>query len=304
MNLQSLQTNLLLFWEKLRSIQGWSVWAAAAFLGLAIAKFLLALTMFILNKYIPFPDYAAMAGSSTIASNRAQILDPTTIVGGPLFPSAVLEPSTTQNNSAVPVDDVKFKLIGTLEGHPSFARAVLVLATNPPETKEYAMGAKIGISRISYIGREYIWIRRGSQRIKMKVGESIDDVAQRLQAEASTKAETTQASAGVITKVISREEVNKTILGNPAEIYKGASFGPIVENSKITGYKIHKVKDSHVFFKLGARPGDILRKVNGYGLEDTERMFELWRSIKTAPSVKVEIERNGKPVTYDFQIRN
>ena len=98
--------------------------------------------------------------------------------------------------------------------------------------------------------------------------------------------------------------MNKNILGNPAKIYEGAQFGPHLVNGKIEGYKIARVNDDHVFAKLGAKSGDIIKKVNGYGLNDTERMLDLWKAIKTAPAVKIELERDGKQITYDFQIRN
>ena len=85
---------------------------------------------------------------------------------------------------------------------------------------------------------------------------------------------------------------------------EGAQFGPHLVNGRIEGYKIARVNDDHVFAKLGARSGDIIRKVNGYALSDTERMLDLWKAIRTAPEVKIELEREGKTITYDFQIRN
>ncbi|MCX7632496.1 MAG: PDZ domain-containing protein, partial [Turneriella sp.] len=154
------------------------------------------------------------------------------------------------------------------------------------------------------IAQEHIWIKFNQNRYKLKIGESTTDLAQQAAAQATQPGAAAPAQNTVITKVISREEVNKTILGNPAKIYEGAAFGPHLVNGKIEGYKIARVNEDHVFAKLGARSGDIIRKVNGYTLEDTERMFELWRSIKTAPQVKIEVERDGKIITYDFQIRN
>ena len=107
-----------------------------------------------------------------------------------------------------------------------------------------------------------------------------------------------------INKTISRQDVVNMMKGNASSIYKGASFGPDLKDGKITGYKIHRVKPNHLFFKLGARSGDVVRRVNGFELNDTERMFELWKSIKTAPSVNLQLERNGKLHTYNFNIIN
>ena len=75
-------------------------------------------------------------------------------------------------------------------------------------------------------------------------------------------------------------------------------------NCILEGYKIHRVKPDHIFYDLGARSGDIIKNVNGFDLADTEKMFELWKSIKTAPRVTIDLIRGGKPVKYDFHIRN
>lgn len=305
MNPSALLTSFSLLWEKIRAVRQWPIWAACIFLGLALSRILLSAGVYAANNVVPYPDYDAPVTGVSTQNALNQNLDPTSIVGGILFPNASVAAQVAGTPENTGVEDVKFKLLGTLEGDPSFARAVLEVQANPVMTKEYGTGAKIGLTRIAYIGREHIWIKRNGQRLKIKVGESTEEVLQKAaEAPAPTQSDAAAASGETITKVISREEINKTILGNPAEIYKGAAFGPLVENGKITGYKIHKVVDSHVFYKLGARPGDILRKVNGYGLSDTERMFELWKSIKTAPAVQVELERNGKTLKYDFQIRN
>ena len=108
-----------------------------------------------------------------------------------------------------------------------------------------------------------------------------------------------------INKTISRQDVVNMMKGNASSIYEGgASFGPDLKDGKIIGYKIHRVEPNHLFFKLGARSGDVVRRVNGFELNDTERMFELWKSIKTAPSVNLQLERNGKLHTYNFNIIN
>lgn len=229
-------------------------------------------------------------------------VDPTEVIGGPLF-SDYIATSEAGENAPKEQSNEPFELIGTLEGHPSFARAVIKKLQSQDPTKEYATGAKIGNARIIYIGREYIWIRVNGQKQKVKVGEKAGDGSAQ-QTPAAAVSSNAVTSGEKITKVISREEVNSLLKGNASQIYKGASFGPHLENGKIAGYRLHKVQPTHIFYKLGARPGDIIRQVNGHKLSDTETMFELWKSIKTAPQINVVIERNKKMMTFDFHIRN
>jgi len=220
--------------------------------------------------------------------------DTNALLGGHLFQLAPVASSTPEAASLPPVD---FSLIGTLEGDPSFARAVLRLSGSSEQPMEYAIGSMVGSSKIVGIGREKIWILINGKKVKVEVGENLNQVNQ-------PSAEQSSPAAGTITKVLTRQEVNEKILGNPNAIYQGASFGPNLVDGKIDGYKIHKVNPGHIFYELGARSGDIVKSVNGYQLSDTERMFELWKSIKTMPSADVVILRNGQIINYNFQIRN
>jgi len=75
-------------------------------------------------------------------------------------------------------------------------------------------------------------------------------------------------------------------------------------DGKIEGYKLYQVARSHIFYSLGARGGDIIKRVNGMPLNDTEKMLEIWSSVKTATKITVDLERSGKIITYEFLIRN
>ncbi len=316
MNLDQYIQPALLFWEKLRGNRNLLPVSVAALLGLAAARLVNSAALLVIVGALPAPPTKSNL-SAAVRSVDSAYIDPATIIGGPLFVPVGAESTATSPEGATiqPEEQIKhFKLLGTLEGDPEFARAVLEITGEPP-AKEYCTGKKycddfrVGNIYIVGIGREFIYFRYQNKRLKLNVGETTQEVIDRhnaeLQQQAVAQPQASEgASGGIITKVISREEVNKTILGNPSQIYVGASFGPQIQDGKITGYKIHKVNPDHVFYKLGARPGDIIRKVNDYTLSDTERMFELWKSIKNMPAVKIEVEREGKIVTYDFQIRN
>ncbi len=218
--------------------------------------------------------------------------DSLSIIGGPVFPRVpVLEEAV---GAAEPQFD--YTVLGTIAGHPSFASVVVnLLGGEVRGTKEYGVGGKIGFDRIAWIGRGYIVVRRGEQKITINVGQNALTLSQE-----SIQVKENGAS---LKKTISRQDASK-LLKNPAAIYVDASFGPVLDKGQITGYKIFKVKSSHLFYKLGARGGDIIRKVNGFELKDTERMFELWKSMKTTSDVSIDLERNGKILQYDLKIIN
>ncbi|GAB4444309.1 MAG: hypothetical protein OHK0011_26420 [Turneriella sp.] len=298
--------------SRIRYSKTWWYSGAAVLLAFSLARLSHSVALYLVAKGTPLPPPRAASQHST--NNEQLFSDPTITVGGALFQRAG-EGAAAAGAAAVVEQPAKpFKLTATLEGNPEFARALIEVQGEG--IREYCMASgfcrrkececTVQSATIISIAQEHIWIKLNQGRYKLKIGQSTTDLAQQA-APADPNAAAAPAAAGggqVISKVISREEVNKNILGNPAKIYEGAQFGPHLVNGKIEGYKIARVNDDHVFAKLGAKSGDIIRKVNGYGLNDTERMLDLWKAIKTAPAVKIELERDGKVITYDFQIRN
>lgn len=300
---------LLALFSRIRYSRTWWFSGAAILVGLSLARVSHSVSLYFVNKSTPLPMPRAVAAQNT---NENQLFsDPTITVGGALFqaPNAAIagRDATVVEQPAKP-----FKLTGTLEGSAEFARALIEVQGE--STREYCTASSfcrkkececsVQSATIISIAHEHIWIKMNQSRYKLKIGQSTTDLAQAATEAATPNAPAAPTQGAVISKVLSREEVNKDILGNPAKIYQGAQFGPHLVNGKIEGYKIARVEPTHIFAKLGAKSGDIIRKVNGYSLNDTERMLDLWKAIKTAPQVKIELERDGKIITYDFQIRN
>ncbi len=295
--------------SRIRYSRTWWYSGAAVLLAFSLARVSHSVALYLVAKGTPLPPPRAASQQNT--SSEQLFSDPTITVGGALFQRAGEGAATPGAAAAVEQPAKPFKLTATLEGNAEFARALIEVQGE--SIREYCMASAycrrkecectVQSATIVSIAQEHIWIRLNQSRYKLKIGESTADLAQQAAAQPAAQ-QAGPAQGTVIQKIISREEVNKNILGNPAKIYEGAQFGPYLVNGKIEGYKIARVNDDHVFAKLGAKSGDIIRKVNGYGLNDTERMLDLWKAIRTAPEVKIELERDGKIITYDFQIRN
>lgn len=192
-------------------------------------------------------------------------------------------------------------LTGTLSGDISFARATL--RDKSGSTMEYSIGETLGSYKIRSIEQHFITLRKGKLVLKVEIGESIAQAKEKIQKKDKGEEVEKLTSSETIQKVLSREDVNRK-LKDPNVIYKDARFGPHIVDGKIEGYKLYQVARSHIFYSLGARSGDIIKRVNGMPLSDTEKMLELWNSIKSATKVTVDVDRKGKIITYEFIIRN
>ena len=304
---QSILSFYLTVLDKIKYSHKVQRYISACVIGLALAKLTDSGILAFVSEGSAHINIKEVARGKAPAISNSEV-DILSIIGGPLYvpvPPAE-DPKKEVKEEGEVAPQINYTLTGTLAGHPSFASAVLKLlgGENNGKTKEYFIGSRVGQDRIVWIGRNYINIRRNGQKATLKVGENAFEVIDKKLKEAQTIPKTDGAPAAVISKTVSRQDVLNLMKGNASAIYRGASFGPDLRNGKIIGYKIHKVKPGHIFFRLGARSGDIVRKVNGFELNDTERMFELWKSIKTAPKVDLELERRGKLLNYNFTIVN
>jgi len=265
-------------------------------MGLGMAKFTISALLFLFN---PIPKDLNLSASNHHKITRNQSINNiSALTNGILYKRAIVS-MESKNPEEINKEEAKeFSLLGTLSGHWTIARAIIQVKGSKEPTKEYAIGQKIGSAKIIYIGRGYIWYRQNGQKIKLTEGENTT------KAQKQHNKKIAAVSGGTVKKFISRAELKKYTNGNLAAIYKGASFGPYIKGGKIVGFKIHKVKPSHIFYKLGARSKDIIQSVNGFSLSNQERMFELWKTIKTANNIKVDILRKKQKIRYEFIVQN
>ncbi len=193
-------------------------------------------------------------------------------------------------------------ITGTLSGHWTFAR-VTIREKSANDSEEYSTGEVVGGYKIQSIEQHYIVLKKGGLNLRVNIGETPAQAKERIRPKTEEGAPAPLASSQTVQKVLSREDVNRK-LKDPNTIYKGAKFGPHLVDGKIEGYKLYQVGKDHVFYALGARGGDVIRRVNGMPLNDTEKMLEIWGSVKQAPKITVDLERQGKIITYEFIIRN
>lgn len=227
---------------------------------------------------------------------RGQVFDPNDVTKrGPGNETA--DPELQDNG-----DDDQMLLTGTLAGHWSFARATIREKANT-DSEEYGIGESVGSYKVQAIEQHYVLLKKGGLVLKVLIGETPAQAKERIRPKDMNGTVSLGPSSQTVQKVLSREDVNRK-LKDPNTIYKNARFGPHLVDGKIEGYKIYQVAKDHVFYSLGARSGDVVKRVNGMPLNETEKMLEIWGSIKQAPKITVDLERQGKIITYEFIIRN
>ncbi len=101
---------------------------------------------------------------------------------------------------------------------------------------------------------------------------------------------------------LSRSEVKQRVFNNMDNALRGLLAGPNRVNGQIVGYKLINVQPFNFLYKLGARSGDVVKRINGQMLDSTQKLYSTWEAVKNDPRITIDIERNGKNVRYDFNI--
>lgn len=193
-------------------------------------------------------------------------------------------------------------LLGTITGPNSIARAMILKTgeKNPGIFALYKVNSDVSNdvygNKLVWIADSKVYLDSGGQRVtldlyaKQTISPGIND--------SSRKA----ASAGNFSRTLSRAEIRQKVFNNMDNALRGIQAGPYRVNGKIVGYRLINVRPYNVLYKLGARSGDIIRRVNGQQLDSTEKLMSMWESVKNDPKITVDLERGGKPVQFDFNI--
>lgn len=70
---------------------------------------------------------------------------------------------------------------------------------------------------------------------------------------------------------------------------------PYFVNGQQQGYRVYPGRNRQQFAKLGLRPGDLIKDIDGQALNDPTQAMQIFQSLDTADQVSVTVERNGQP---------
>jgi general secretion pathway protein C len=90
------------------------------------------------------------------------------------------------------------------------------------------------------------------------------------------------------------ENVRRLIAHDPGSLTQIMRTQPVFMNGQQRGFRVYPGTNRQQFARLGLQPGDLVTSVNGTPLDDPARGSEIFRTIGSADSVRVTIERNGQ----------
>ncbi len=179
-------------------------------------------------------------------------------------------------------------VVGLLAGSPAFAYASIQI-TGKDGVNEYRVGETVAGNKILRINSNGITVERAGQTYDILIGEKSDE---------AKAPKSDQSTPGAQKSSISRTQLKKLMQDD--KIQREAKIAPFEVKGRMRGLRILALPGNHIFYQLGARPGDIIRRFNGGPLDSTAKLIEIYQNLTNLPKIAVDVERGGKIMSFEF----
>jgi general secretion pathway protein C len=93
----------------------------------------------------------------------------------------------------------------------------------------------------------------------------------------------------------STQSIQAVVAQNVSKLADVIRPTPYFINGQQQGYRVYPGRDRQKFAKLGLRPGDLIKDIDGQALTDPTQAMQIFESLNNAEQVSVTVERNGQP---------
>ncbi|MDP8224397.1 MAG: type II secretion system protein GspC [Candidatus Lernaella stagnicola] len=265
-----------------------------------------AVSIYIRGKIVTAPTVnlaAAAAGGSAYTSINVYDI----VLKRSLFNSAGvnLEAGFTARDSGPTIGSEDFVLMGVIAGLPDLSYAVINTRHNG-ETAVFRVGDTVAdvADVLAIRAREVELLHDGERKVISlpDLGEGLSSAGDRWNRTVG------EAVADGIKKVGENEfvvssEVIENAFEDMASMLRGARIMPHIENGQIDGFKIHRIKSSSLYKKIGLQNGDILHRVNSIEIKGPEDGLRLFQELRTAKNISIDVTRKGSRQTLSYTVK-
>lgn len=209
-----------------------------------------------------------------------------------------------------PITKLPLELQATMESENPASSLATIYDTERNIVGIYGRGDEIrpGVTLVS-VDLGVVQLHRGTGYERLEVGVSPEpaEKPKAKEEEAKPAGKKTDAPA-TDTRIdcandehctVERELVEE-VLANPAKL---ASQAPRVMPAPSGGYKVSGVKKGSLIAQLGVKSGDTILAVNGEALGGIDEMMGLVTKLRRASNLSVTIDRKGKSIERNIEIR-
>jgi len=214
------------------------------------------------------------------------------------------QPSPTQKAAAAPppppvLNDLT--LLGTAVG--SFRETFILVAKNSThEERVFRLGDVVFSSGpLVSVTKDVAEVLVSGRRVKILTPNAV--AAEAAAAPPATAAQPgLAASAGAGNYVVDQRALNAA-LDNIGQAMTDARLLPSMKDGKVEGFRATEVKPQGIFGTIGIKNGDVLLRMNDFPIDSPEKAIQSFASLKGQSRIKLDLIRDGKPTTFNYDIR-
>jgi general secretion pathway protein C len=102
-------------------------------------------------------------------------------------------------------------------------------------------------------------------------------------------------------KFVKKAEVVK-YKNDYSAVVKNIGFQDVIENRKLKGFKVTKIKRGSLFEKFGLRVGDIVTAINNEQIKSYSQVMNTYKNIDKIDSLKLTITRDNQEKELEYEV--
>jgi general secretion pathway protein C len=175
------------------------------------------------------------------------------------------------------------------------------------KTSLHRKGDSIDGHTVLFIGRmdggdeDRVWLASGNGRCQLELGAKPIAKVAAAQPGAPGDLASKVRKVGENTFEVDRTTVD-ALLANPAELMR-TRVVPDREGERVVGVRLFNIRPTSMLGALGLQNGDRLSSINGFEMNEPQKMLEAYSKLLTANKLSVSIVRNGQPMGIDVDIK-
>ncbi len=256
----------------------------------------------------PPADPAALAlfagpGEGGVAARPAQV-SARAIAQLHLFGEARKAAPKTQAVVEAPDTRLNLKLRGVVASHdPAYARAIV--ADGKGVEDAFAVGATLpgnAVLKEIYADRIILEYRGQLETLRLPQESETASAASNRRASGRGRGAPVAMATGDTGALL--HQYREALIKDPQSVLSLVRAEPVRDKNtgRLRGYRLRPGKDRALLGRFGLRSGDVVTAVNGMPMDNPLKALELMRDIGNISQIQLEVERNGSPQSFSFQI--
>lgn len=189
------------------------------------------------------------------------------------------------------------RLLGTISGHSIHGYAII--ADKDGKQTMFRTGESVfGSGELKKVEKYRVFIGKNGKLSEISMVEVIisDDLYGKPGSSLSVR------SIGKGEYLLDQKAV-QSALDKPHQIMTDAKLIPNMAGGKQEGFLLLEVKKNGIYDNLGMQNGDVLLRINDYGISNPENALQAFMALRGMDRVQLDLIRSGNRMTMAYQIR-